>query len=176
MDKPFSDQYKWITSGELNYRQIMDTDEHISVEALQRTNLKLHPPGTFLMAITGLEAEGTRGSCGIVGAEAATNQSCMAIYPNRRLLTEYLFHYYVFRGKALALQYCQGTKQQSYTAQIVRLLPIILPESIDEQHAIATLLSDTDAEIAALERRLDKTKQIKQGMMQQLLTGRVRLV
>ena len=38
------------------------------------------------------------------------------------------------------------------------------------------ILSDVDAEITALERRRDKTKMIKQGMMQQLLTGRVRLV
>jgi type I restriction enzyme S subunit len=47
---------------------------------------------------------------------------------------------------------------------------------LDEQTAIADILSDMDAEIVALERRRDKTKQIKQGMMQQLLTGRVRLV
>ncbi len=47
---------------------------------------------------------------------------------------------------------------------------------IDEQTTIATALLDMDAEIAALEQRLDKTKQIKQGMMQELLTGRVRLV
>lgn len=45
-----------------------------------------------------------------------------------------------------------------------------------EQTAIATVLSDMDAEIAALERRPDKTKQFKQGMMQSLLTGRVRLL
>lgn len=53
--------------------------------------------------------------------------------------------------------------------------PIELP-SIEEQQDIAAVLSDMDAEIAALERRRDKTKQIKQGMMQQLLTGRIRLV
>ena len=47
---------------------------------------------------------------------------------------------------------------------------------LPEQIAIATVLSDMDAEIAALERRRDKTRAIKQGMMQQLLTGRVRLV
>ena len=46
---------------------------------------------------------------------------------------------------------------------------------LPEQHAIATVLSDMDAEIAALERRLDKTRAIKQGMMQQLLTGAIRL-
>jgi type I restriction enzyme S subunit len=47
---------------------------------------------------------------------------------------------------------------------------------IDEQCAIATVLSDMDDEITALERRRDKTRAIKQGMMQQLLTGRIRLV
>ena len=46
---------------------------------------------------------------------------------------------------------------------------------LPEQQAIATVLSDMDAEIAALERRLDKTRAIKQGMMQQLLTGSIRL-
>ena len=47
--------------------------------------------------------------------------------------------------------------------------------SVEEQNAIVSVLSDMDAEIAALEQRRDKTRAIKQGMMQQLLTGRVRL-
>ena len=49
-----------------------------------------------------------------------------------------------------------------------------LPEK-SEQHAIAAVLSDMDAEIAALEERRDKTSALKQGMMQELLTGRIRL-
>ena len=48
--------------------------------------------------------------------------------------------------------------------------------SITEQNAIASVLSDMDAEITTLEQRRDKTRAIKQGMMQLLLTGRVRLV
>ena len=47
---------------------------------------------------------------------------------------------------------------------------------IEEQKAIAEILSDMDAEITALEERLEKAKAIKQGMMQQLLTGKIRLV
>jgi len=46
----------------------------------------------------------------------------------------------------------------------------------DEQNAIASVLSDMDAEIAALETKLAKARQVKQGMMQELLTGRIRLV
>jgi type I restriction enzyme S subunit len=167
---------RWITSGELNYNVIKDTREKISHEAVTQTNLVIHPPGTFLMAITGLEAEGTRGACGIVGAPSTTNQSCMAVFPTDALSRQYLFHYYVFRGKSLALQYCQGTKQQSYTASIVKQLPIALPPALPEQTAIAEVLSDMDAEIATLETRLEKTHALKQGMMQELLTGRIRLV
>ena len=54
-------------------------------------------------------------------------------------------------------------------------LELAIPSS-DEQHAIASVLSDMDSEIAVLEQRREKTHAIKQGMMQQLLTGRVRLV
>jgi type I restriction enzyme S subunit len=46
---------------------------------------------------------------------------------------------------------------------------------IEEQTAIANILSDMDEEIQALQKRLSKTRQIKQGMMQELLTGRTRL-
>lgn len=53
-------------------------------------------------------------------------------------------------------------------------VPVFFPEQ-EEQTAIATLLSDLDAELAALEVRRDKTRALKQGMMQELLTGRTRL-
>jgi type I restriction enzyme, S subunit len=54
-------------------------------------------------------------------------------------------------------------------------MSILLPD-ITEQQAIATVLSDMDAEIVALERRRDKTRALKQGMMQELLTGKTRLI
>jgi type I restriction enzyme S subunit len=52
---------------------------------------------------------------------------------------------------------------------------ITLPATLNEQTAIATILSDMDAEIAALETQLTKTRSLKQGMMHNLLTGRIRL-
>jgi len=69
----------------------------------------------------------------------------------------------------------QGDAVVHISATNLARVEINLPP-IDEQTAIATVLSDMDAEIAALERRREKAKQIKQGMMQQLLTGRIRLV
>lgn len=166
----------WITSGELNYNVITDTIEKITIEGVRAAYLKLIPKGTFLFAITGLEAAGTRGSCAITGIEATTNQSCMALYPKKNILiTPYLYHYYVRYGDELAFKYCQGTKQQSYTGYIAKKLPIIVPSTVEEQKAIATILSDTDALIERLEKLIAKKEDIKQGTMQKLLTGKKRL-
>ena len=68
-----------------------------------------------------------------------------------------------------------GTHMPRADWGVMRNFEVRLPR-ICEQRAIAAVLSDMDAKIAALERRRDKTRAIKQGMMQHLLTGRVRLV
>lgn len=69
----------------------------------------------------------------------------------------------------------QGDAVVHISASSLAQVEVELPP-LAEQSAIATVLSNMDAEIAALERRRDKTRAIKQAMMQQLLTGRVRLV
>ena len=53
---------------------------------------------------------------------------------------------------------------------------VLIPPTVEEQISIAAILSDLDTEIGALEQKLAKARQIKQGMMQQLLTGKIRLV
>lgn len=170
IEKYYKGDIPWITSGELNYNVITDTIEKITKEAVIKTNLKIIPKGTFLFAITGLEAEGTRGSCGIVGVEATTNQSCMALYPKAGMLTtDYLYQFYLKYGNWLAFRYCQGTKQQSYTGGIAKKLPIVLPPSTDEQDAITIALKDMDDLINSLSTLIDKKKAIKQGAMQELL-------
>lgn len=171
----FKGNINWITSGELNYNTIYDTKEHISDEGRKNANLKMYPCGTFLMAITGLEAEGTRGRCAFIGTPSTTNQSCLAINSTDKMIVEYLFHFYCYWGDNLAFKYSQGTKQQSYTSNIVKSLPIYLPPSLVEQRRIAKALSDIDGLISSLDKLIEKKKNIKQGTMQQLLTGKKRL-
>jgi type I restriction enzyme S subunit len=79
-------------------------------------------------------------------------------------------------GKRKLMDLAGNTAQPALGLGGVRKLLFAVPPTLTEQTAIAAILSDIDAEIAALERRRDKTKQIKQGMMQELLTGRTRLV
>lgn len=73
------------------------------------------------------------------------------------------------------LPYIVGTKVSSVNKANVSQTKLIVPE-IEEQKAIAQILSNIDSEIDTLEQKLSKYRQVKQGMMQQLLTGRIRLV
>jgi type I restriction enzyme S subunit len=69
-----------------------------------------------------------------------------------------------------------GSNYPAINSSDVKRLKIPVPPTFSEQTAIATILSDMDAEIAALEAKLAKSRGIKQGMMQELLTGRTRLI
>ena len=73
------------------------------------------------------------------------------------------------------LFYAVGTKVSGISKTNIAKLALPLPP-VPEQAAIATLLSDIDAEVVALEGQRDKTRAIKQAMMQELLTGKTRLV
>jgi type I restriction enzyme, S subunit len=89
-----------------------------------------------------------------------------------------LYLTYYFRnapGRSLIHSLAQGaTRYNISKANFLKLLIFIPP--LREQNAIATVLIDMDAEIESLETQLGKTRALKQGMMQELLTGRIRLV
>lgn len=69
-----------------------------------------------------------------------------------------------------------GSTAQGIKRSIFEKLYIASPKNREEQTAIATILSDMDKDIQTLQQRLDKTRQLKQGMMQELLTGKTRLI
>ena len=91
-----------------------------------------------------------------------------------------VFRTYVFKTKYFLSQaetMCEGSgKRYVITLRRFRELKVHYPTDVKEQTAIAEILSNMDAEIAALEAKLAKARQVKQGMMQELLTGRVRLI
>ena len=85
-----------------------------------------------------------------------------------------------FVGSDIFIGYCNSVKTVTAIPHIspsdIRNFRIPIPPDIDEQTAIAEVLTEMDAELVALERRREKTRALKQAMMQELLTGRTRLV
>jgi type I restriction enzyme S subunit len=89
-----------------------------------------------------------------------------------RFIHFYLAHFF----GAWAMQNTVKATVDSLRLPTFLTFEMLLPPTKEEQTAIAAVLSDMDAELAALEARRDKTRLLKQGMMQELLTGRTRLV
>jgi type I restriction enzyme S subunit len=139
----FKGDIPWISSGELNYGYIETTTESITQEAVNNTNLKIYPPNTLFIAITGLEAPGTRGKCGMNKVPAATNQSCLAFEEIPIVSTLFLFQWYKKNGIWLYYNFAQGTKQQSFNNKLVKGFIFNIP-SLPEQQKIATFLSEID--------------------------------
>jgi type I restriction enzyme S subunit len=105
------------------------------------------------------------------------NQHVCIIRTVQEQLNPHFLNYYLLShaGQRQIDSFQAGGNRQGLNFGQIRSLRIELPP-LPEQTAIATVLSDMDAEITAFEQKRDKTRLLKQGMMQQLLTGRVRLV
>lgn len=121
------------------------------------------------------------GSIGNVGvyelSELAFIGGAVAIlkFRNPRLIDWIMYYLKSTEGQNKLFGNVKSGSHQNLILDDIRKVEIPFP-SISEQIRITTILSDMDAEIEALEKKLHKAKQLKQGMMQELLTGRIRLV
>lgn len=121
------------------------------------------------------------GMCSVLLIEVPNlylNSFCFGFRLNQDLKTDGLFFSYYFRsdvGRALIFSLAQGATRYNLSKTNFLKLEVLYPKP-DEQKAIANVLSDMDTEIEKLESQLTKYQNIKQGMMQTLLTGKIRLV
>lgn len=161
----------WVTTAEIDAGFVTSTRETITEAGLRASAANLAPPGALLVAMYGQGK--TRGKATLLRIPAATNQACAAIEVGRRLDSHYLLYYLESRYREIRSMSNAGS-QENLSGELVRLIPISVPP-IQEQCKIADLLSDADGLITSLERMIAKKEAVKQGMMQQLLTGKTRL-
>ncbi len=160
--------FPWITPTDISAHRDMFTSERALTEKGLRA-IRALPANTVLVTCIA-----SIGKNAILKAAGGCNQQINAVIPSKRNDAEFL--YYLFDANAQYLQANAGTTATSIiTKTTFKELTFKVP-LLAEQTAIAALLGDFDDEIAALEANLAKARQIKQGMMQELLTGRIRLV
>lgn len=160
----------WVTTGEVNFNTITDTNEKITQEGMNSSAAKLFEKGTILMAMYGQGV--TRAKCAILGINATTNQACAAIR-TFGINNMFLYHYFRFSYNSLRNLSNDGS-QQNLNSVLIGSFPIIKPQNDTEQQQIADRLTSIDNKIEGEQTYLDKLQKIKQGLMQDLLTGKVR--
>lgn len=164
---------RWMSSGELNSKRVFEVEGRISKKGLDNSSAQLIPEKCILIGLAGQGR--TRGTVAINYVELATNQSIAAIFPNETFVPEYLYYNLDARYDELRELSTGGGGRGGLNLRIIKAIRVPLPP-VDEQKAIAAILTDMDAELSMLEKRYAKAGAIKQAMMQELLTGRTRLV
>jgi type I restriction enzyme S subunit len=114
---------KWFSTKELADGFVLDSEKHISDDALAKSSAKLFPAGSVLVAIY---ASPTAGRLGILSSEGAINQAITAIVPEGEVSAEYIFlSLLVTRPQLLAL--ATGTSQQNLSNQVIKDYFILVP-------------------------------------------------
>ena len=163
----------WMSSGELNKKFVFDVEGRITTEGLLNSSTHMIPPFCVLIGLAGQGK--TRGTAAYNYISLCTNQSIAAILPNDKYDSLYLYYVVDSKYDYLRLLSSGDGGRGGLNKNLLNSLEIVFPKTIAEQRAIAEALSDIDGLIAALDKKIAKKRLIKQGAMQQLLTGKKRL-
>jgi type I restriction enzyme S subunit len=167
----YNGNINWVSITDMTNtgKYINSSGKKITEKGLQNSSARLFPADTVLLAMYA-----SIGKCTIAKAEVTTSQAILGITVNNYVNIEFLYYYLQYKKYELIRLGQQGT-QSNLNKGIVKNIIMHLP-LIKEQNAIAEILSDMDAEIEQLRTKRAKYQNIKQGMMQELLTGKTRLV
>ncbi len=156
----------WATPKEitkLSSRYINKTERTITQDGLDRSSAKLHPIGTIL-----LTSRASVGYPAINTIPMATNQGFQSLRPNNKLDTEYGYQCLLnSRNKLEKLS--AGSTFLEISSKEVKKFKVVIPP-LPEQKKIAAILTSVDTVIEKTQAQIDKLKDLKTGMMQELLT------
>lgn len=162
----------WLQSGAVQNCLIMPdaVEKKITRAGLQNSSAYLIRPNSVLIAITGA----TCANVGFLTFESAANQSVVSIEPYEDYDAMFLYQK-LLTEKTNILSNKGGSAQSGVTLKALKQLTILVPPTIQEQRAIADLLTAMDDEIAVLQMERDKYANIRSGMMDDLLSGAKRI-
>lgn len=160
----------WVKSGEIDQRFITDTEERITEDALANSSAKLVPKDTVLVAMYGA----TAGKVGVLKKEGTTNQAVLAVIPKNNTF-DYLFMYYLLTSKTnKIISTTQGTGQPNLSKGLIDNVKVQVP-LLEEQKNITAILFKVDDQLSQNQSYLSHLQELKKGLMQDLLTGKVRV-
>jgi len=158
--------FKWLSIADLKGKVVEESKEQVTAVAV--AEMVAVPKGTLLMSF-----KLTIGRLCFAGCDLFTNEAICAL---RDLRVDAEFLYYALSRVDFSLFGKQAVKGSTLNSASLKAVAVDVPDDRGEQHAIAQVLSDIDADLSAIEARLAKARDLKQAMMQVLLTGRIRLV
>ncbi len=173
-NKYWNGEIPWLSSTEIHQKRITSPTSYITEVGLNNSSAKIAPSFSVIVALAGQGK--TRGTVAILEKAMALNQSLAAMVVNDG--TDFTFLYYALEKSYEALRELSSGDggRGGLNKKILKEFEIKVPPSKKEQKAIASILNVMDEEISVLVEERNKIIQIKDGAMDDLLTGKVRLV
>jgi len=162
----------WVKTTDLNNGTLYETEEKVSIEAVEKTSLKMLPKGTVLVAMYG----GFRqiGRTALLGIDATINQALSALMCKSSVTSPFVLAWLNCRVNYWKRLAASSRKDPNITGNEVAKFPILIP-SKEEQNSIVEVLGLWDTAIEKQSELIEKFKLRKRALMQQLLTGKKRL-
>ena len=164
----------WCTPTDITalsgFKYLTNTNRTITKLGLKSSSAELIPANSIVMT-----SRATIGECAINLVPVSTNQGFKNFIPREGTNVDFLYYLLLTKTQDF-IGLCGGSTFLEIGKAQLATFELALPTNEADEVAIAQVLSDMDAEIAALEAKLVKVRQIKQGMMHNLLTGKIRLV
>lgn len=179
----FPIEYQGCPRGELPFYKVSDfnnagnsrvmgkANNYISHNIASVLSCKIIPKNSVVFAKIGAAISLERKR--ITGFDCCIDNNMMSFLPYQKNIAAYMC--YLFQTIRFG-EFVEATALPSLSGKTIGEIQRTFPPTVEEQIAIATVLSDLDSGIEALEQKLTKYRQVKQGMMQQILTGKIRLV
>ncbi|MDX2054237.1 MAG: restriction endonuclease subunit S [Polyangiaceae bacterium] len=155
----------WVKSGEVNADEIQESEETISLAGLSNSSARWVPPDTPLIAMYGA----TAGQVSWLGIRATTNQAVLATEPSLALADARWLFWALKRAAPQMLASVQGSGQPNLSKTALEAFRLAHPP-LPEQRQIAAILDTIDDAIRKTEQIIAKLKQVKQGLLHDLLT------
>lgn len=153
----------WVTVKDLKGVRLQTTLESITHAGLKQSASKLIPANTMILA-----SRMAVGKAVVFDKDVTINQDLKAFYPKDILETEYLLQWYLSKSEIIESM-GTGSTVKGIKLDDIKVLPIDLPP-LPEQKKIAAILTSVDDVIEKTQAQIDKLKDLKTGMMQELLT------
>ena len=161
----------WVTTSQINFEDIVEAENYITLDGLANSSAKLFPVGKILLALYGQGI--TRGRVSVLNIEATTNQACAAILLDKeRCDTRFIFYLLQSHYENLRNLSNDGG-QKNLSGGLIKQFRLAIPD-LTEQRRNSIFLSTIDKKISLLKQKHEQLVQYKKGIMQQLFSQQLR--
>ena len=163
----------WLQTGDLNDGEITDTSKKITSLAADECNLKFYPTDSVVIAMYGA----TIGKVGLLKISTSTNQACCVLPKSKRCIPAFAFYLFIGAKKQLLID-AMGGGQPNISQDIIKKLKVSIPP-ISEQRIIvdhiAGEVSKIDAQISKANRRIELLNELKESIITEAVTGKIKV-